>query len=315
MKVLYVTNMYPVKDYTYYGIHVKEQIDSIVSNHKMSSTIYFINGRVTKLSYLLSIIKINWLIYKLKVDVIHIHFGLSGLFLLFNPFLTIPVLLTLHGSDVNTKNTFIKFLVRKVISKSNKTIVMNSQMYDDVKRFAKALEVIPCGVDLNFFRPILKTANESLVLGFCGNPERSEKNYGLFSDIVKQLNGKGFNTEAVIFHNLSRAQVVSKLNYVDVLLLTSFNEGSPQIIKEALACNTPVVSVPVGDVPFVLSGVDNCRIASNYQPDKLIKCILEVTAEKSGFEEDKGRKKLKALNLDHWSVANRIFNCYKELAP
>ena len=84
MKVLYVTNMYPYESYPYYGIHVKEQIDSIKNNDDVTAIMLFINGRASRLNYLLSIIKANYLIYKHKVDLIHIHFGLSGFFLLFN---------------------------------------------------------------------------------------------------------------------------------------------------------------------------------------------------------------------------------------
>ena len=306
--------MYPYECYSYYGIHVKEQIDSIRNKHGVTDTVLFINGRISKLSYLLSIVKANYLVYKGKVDVIHIHFGLSGLFLLFNPFLKVPVVVTLHGSDVNTESKLTKFIVKKVISRCNKTIVMNNQMYEDVKPFAKSLEVIPCGIDLDFFKPNRKTVNQNLVIGFPGNPERTEKNYGLFSTVVKQLEKQGYNIEIVIFHNLSRVEVVNKLNYIDILLLTSFNEGSPQIIKEALACNTSIVSVPVGDIPHVLSGIDNCRVTKDHEPKHLLKSTLEIIQKENSYQKtNAGREKLKVLNLDQQSIAAKIYNCYKQL--
>ena len=68
MKILYVTNMYPVRDYIYYGIHVKEQIECLRNNHNIKDIVYFIDGRKSKFNYLLSIFKANYLIYKAKID-------------------------------------------------------------------------------------------------------------------------------------------------------------------------------------------------------------------------------------------------------
>ncbi len=314
MKVLYVTNMYPYKSYAYFGIHVKEQIDSIRNEYGITDTVLFINGRVSKWNYMLSIIKANYLVYKSKADVIHIHFGLSGLFLFFNPFLKVPVVISLHGSDIYTPDKLVKSLVKKIISKCTRTIVMNNEMSEIAKPFAKSLEVIPCGINLDFFTPSGKTANQNLVLGFASNPERAAKNYALFLTVVKQLEMQGHVVETVIFHNLSRAEVVKKLNYIDILLLTSFYEGSPQIIKEALACNTSVVSVPVADVPYLLTGVDNCRIVKDYEPEHLLQGILEVKQKMDFYKKaNDGRERVKALNLDLQSIAARIYNCYKQV--
>lgn len=313
MRVLFVTNMYPIDGYSYYGIHVKEQIDSIKNEFLLDEIIFFINGKNSKLNYLYSIFRANYLIHKEKFDIIHIHYGISGIFLLFNPFIKSPIVLTLHGSDVNTDNIFTRFIVGNVIARCSKIIVMNNQMYDMVKPYAKSLEVIPCGIDVNFFKPQQKIHNPKLVLGFSGNPERKEKNYPLFFIVKNKLEEQGYNVEVVIFHNLTRAEVVTKLNYITILLLTSFNEGSPQIIKEALACNTSVVSVPVGDIPDMLAGVDNCAVIKDHQPEGLVNGIFEIIQKKNRFENNQGRDRLKTLNLDQRSIASRIYNCYKQL--
>ncbi len=306
--------MYPYEKYKYYGIHVREQIDSIRNEYGVTDTILFINGKISKWNYLFSIVKVNYLAYRKNIDLIHIHFGLSGLFLLFNPFLRTPVIITLHGSDVNTENKLTKFVVKKVVSRCDKTIVMNNQMYKDVKSFANSIEVIPCGIDLSFFKPNQKAIKRCLVIGFSGNPGRIEKNYELFSIVVEKLKEYGHSVETVIFHNLSRAEVMNKLNYIDILLLTSLNEGSPQIVKEALACNTCVVSVPVGDIPFVLAGVENCSVSADHNPESLVKHILETTGKDCYKQRtNAGREKIKKLNLDQQSVAAKIYTCYKQL--
>lgn len=312
MEVLFVTNMYPIIDYSYYGIHVKEQIISIEREHKINSKVIFINGRRSKLNYLYSVFKIYYFLFRRKVDIIHVHYGLSGLFLFFNPFLKIPVVLTLHGSDVNTDNVLVRLVVNLVIRRCRKIIVMNTGMLNQVKHLTESVETIPCGVDLNLFKPMKRESHSHVIVGFCGNPERPEKNYKLFRDVIARMSDLGYNVEVVVFHNMTREEVVQKLNYIDLLLLTSFNEGSPQLVKEALACNTCVISVPVGDVSFILEGLANCRVAKDYQADSLTKLICEILnkGSSSGVE---GREKLRTMGLDQVSVATKIYNTYVNL--
>jgi glycosyltransferase involved in cell wall biosynthesis len=130
--------------------------------------------------------------------------------------------------------------------------------------------------------------------------------------MIKLLVGNGLKIETVVFDKLARLQVVNKLNYIDVLVLTSFNEGSPQIVKEALACNTPVISVPVGDVRELLDGVDKCRISDNFEPESLAALVLGILQHGSRKSEG-GRQKLLALGLDEQSIARRLLDCYRSL--
>ena len=98
MKGLYVTNMYPVNCHKYYGIHVKEQIDSLTDT--ISGEVIFINAFENgKIEYLKSIFGIFRKLKSSHYDYIHIHYGISGLFLLlYRP--DIKIFLTLHGGDI-----------------------------------------------------------------------------------------------------------------------------------------------------------------------------------------------------------------------
>jgi glycosyltransferase involved in cell wall biosynthesis len=107
----------------------------------------------------------------------------------------------------------------------------------------------------------------------------------------------------------TREELGMLMNAVDVVLMTSFSEGSPQIIKEALACNCPVVSVPVGDVPSTIEDIPGCYITS-YEPDD-IAVKLQLALDFGRLTE--GRKKIEALGLDAESVAGRILEVYKEV--
>jgi glycosyltransferase involved in cell wall biosynthesis len=95
------------------------------------------------------------------------------------------------------------------------------------------------------------------------------------------------------------------LNAADCLLLTSPWEGSPNIVKEAVACNLAVVSVDVGDVREQLAGVNPSRIVSTV-PEEIARGVLEIVSSPS---RSNGREKLKAISSD--TVAQRILAVYR----
>ena len=109
--------------------------------------------------------------------------------------------------------------------------------------------------------------------------------------------------------NYSRLQVALLMNAVDVALMTSFTEGSPQFIKEAMACNCPVVSVPVGDVPFVLEGVEGCFIAAYDAVDIAEKLKMAFMFGK----RTEGRNRILELGWSTEEVAEKLLNLYSEI--
>ncbi|RYE29893.1 MAG: glycosyltransferase, partial [Sphingobacteriales bacterium] len=97
------------------------------------------------------------------------------------------------------------------------------------------------------------------------------------------------------------------------LLLTSTREGSPQIIKEAMACNLPIVSTDVGDIKDLLEGVRNCYVINSFDPKSFIGAIKSISELSHDKRSTNGRDKLISMELDSKSVARRIYDVYKEL--
>jgi glycosyltransferase involved in cell wall biosynthesis len=95
------------------------------------------------------------------------------------------------------------------------------------------------------------------------------------------------------------------MNAADALIFTSLQEGSPNAVKEALACNLPVVSVPVGDVAERLRGVSNCELVQEDDPDALA-TALERVLQRGGRSD--GRTAV--ANLDERVIAQRVINVY-----
>ena len=117
---------------------------------------------------------------KKSYDLIHIHYGISAMFLLFyRPKVT--VLLTLHGSDILRKGGYPiqVFITKMILRKVDTVFVQNIQMAEIVKKINENCEIIPCGVDTDFFKPnSIKMANSNVkTILFPGNPSRKVKNF------------------------------------------------------------------------------------------------------------------------------------------
>ena len=105
----------------------------------------------------------------------------------------------------------------------------------------------------------------------------------------------------------SREEVTLLMCAADVFLMTSFSEGSPQVIKEAMACGCPIVSVDVGDVQERVEGVDGCYVASTREPQELA-VLLQKAFRFQGKTE--GRKKMITDGLDNRQVADKLMSLY-----
>ena len=99
------------------------------------------------------------------------------------------------------------------------------------------------------------------------------------------------------------------MNAVDCLLLTSSEEGSPNIIKEAMACNLPVVSVDVGDAGERLCGADNCYVVKSDDPAEISDSLFKVL--NSGKRSDNSRDIVSLISID--KIADKLKSVYLEL--
>ena len=106
----------------------------------------------------------------------------------------------------------------------------------------------------------------------------------------------------------NRDQVNALMYNCDALLMTSMTEGSPQVIKEAMACGCPIVSVDVGDVAERTSGVEGCYVVPSRDPKDIAQALLQATA----FEgKTNGREKIIEMGLSNELVASRLVEIYK----
>ncbi|PRY90879.1 glycosyltransferase family 4 protein [Mongoliibacter ruber] len=315
-KILFITNMYPIDKKPYFGIFIKEQILELKKGYEFDYKVHLINGlHKSKFEYIKSILQVPKLIRSFKPDVIHVHYGISGLFLLFyKP--TVPVYLTLHGCDFldHGDNRLQVWLSKAVARRVDKIYVQNSQMLEVGKQINNNIEILTCGVDTDFFKPDLINEyqeSEKVKIVFPSDPSRSEKNYGLYNDTIKVLEeNHGYKVEKSSVHNMTREEVRTMLSQADCLLMTSISEGSPQVVKEALSCGLPVVSVDVGNVGEMIEGIPSCFLSKNHDAFELAGLLVKsIESEK----EHRGavREKFMAKNIfSNRYIANRIWGNY-----
>ena len=286
---------------------IKEQVQSMLDFGYLFE--YFLIQRKGMIGYLTELKSLKNKINDFQPNIIHAHYGLSGL--LANLQRKIPVVTTYHGSDINKKSNRNFSRLSILLSKWN--IFVSERQVKKINIKSK-YSVIPCGADTSVFIP--KDKNECRKkLGFDENKihilfskefSQKVKNYPLAKAAVDKIE----NAELVELIGYSRKEVNLLMNACDVALMTSFSEGSPQFIKEAMAVNCPIVSTDVGDVRQVIDGVENCYL-SKYNADdvaKKIKLCLSTNERNSKARE----KILENYSLE--TIAEKIKVIYKQYA-
>ena len=310
--------MYPTKETPFDGVFIKEQVQYCHDKFKVDYKIFLIKRSGNKyLNYVKSIFQIMEIISKGSFDLIHVHFGLAGMFLFLKPFIKVPVILTLHGCDIQTfkkRDGLLQRIGKMAASNADRIIILNDKMANILKKQQDIVVKIPCGINYEIFDLERNNLNNrGFLIGFPSDKTRTVKNYPLFREITESLKSKGYNIEIIEFINLTRKEMARQLSTLDCLLMTSHSEGSPQVIKEAMLCEVPIVTTKVGDVDFLLNGVKNCFVIDSFQPEPFVEKIKEILSLIPAERKTNGKQKIKDLELDQQTVCSNIYGIYEEL--
>jgi len=245
--------------------------------------------------YLKGVFRLRRFLKQHYFDVVHAHYGLSAIMASLSG--AWPLVVSLMGSDVFGSRWL--FRIVKIYSEFfwPCVIVKSDLMF---RRLGVGhAKIIPNGVDLSLFREISKEearrklgVSEKKIVLWPANPLREVKNAALAREVMRLLNGG--EVELKIIFDVPIELMPWYYNAADAVLLTSRWEGSPNVVKEALGCNVPVISTPVGDVAYWLEGVDGCEIC---QPDALsiADALKRVLRSKSRID---GRQRIESLDID-----------------
>lgn len=301
MKVLIVANYNPGR----FSPFVLEQVESL----RRTGIEFSFFGIVGKgpLGYLKNRPALIRKIKEWKPDIIHAHYGLSGLLATLQS--KVPVVVTFHGSDIHEGG--LNLLLSRIAARGASANIFVADHLRRKANIARNSHVIPCGADEKVFHPIDKAAareylrwsRDEKIVVFAGAFSRAVKNPELAKSVVAQIP----DVRLVELSGYSREEVNMVFNAGDVLLMTSFNEGSPQVVKEAMLADMPILTVPVGDVAEVTGGLDNCVVGS-YDAAALAVGLQSILNYPQRTE---GRRRILDLGLTVDMVAQRIRAVYQ----
>ena len=296
--------------------------------------------------YLRELPALRRLICAERPDIIHAHYGLCGL--LANLQRRVPVVTTYHGSDINKPSIrrFSKIAMRLSahnIFVSARSVAIAFRLSPLASRLKKRSTLLPCGVNIpkpwselqtqwieqltlnQWVQSVLNKEVKNIL--FAGAFDNKVKDPELAKEAIALCNSAigneqwvmGINDQSPIANrpiNLielkgyNRDQVNALMYNCDALLMTSKSEGSPQVVKEAMACGCPIVSVDVGDVAERTSGVEGCYIVHTREPNEIAKALQKALA----FEgKSNGREKIIEMGLSNEQVAQRLIKIYESV--
>lgn len=280
----------------------------------VSVSYFTMRGRGLR-GYLASVVPLRRLIRQSKSDVVHAHFALSGFVAAIAS--KAPVVVSLMGSDLQERawmNRLIRFFCRKVWQ----GVVVKSDRLRQVAGCSRVV-VIPNGVDTWVFHPSrrldacrsLGWSDEKVHIVFGADPLRVEKNFSL-AERALALMGRT-DVELHLLKGVEPAAVPLWLQAAHVVLLTSTYEGSPNVIKEAMACGRPVVTTDVGDVRQVIGDTPGCFVVENH-PSGVAKALEAAVGFALSHPRTAGPDRINLLGLDAASVAAKLVKVYESVS-
>jgi glycosyltransferase involved in cell wall biosynthesis len=308
LRVLVLTNMFPTSAEPWFGVFVSDQTADLRSAGVDLEVLAF-DARSSRLEYLTAARRLRHALRDGQFDIVHAHYGLAGAVAATQR--RVPVVTTFHGSDALARG---ERPISWVVARRTQPIAVATVVADSLG--LHGAPVIPCAVDTELFAPADRAQARSL-LGWPADgahvlfpaarrdPTKRPKRADLFDAAVRHVRRRLPGVRAVSLDGLSRTQVAAAMSAADVMLMTSDWEGSPVTVKESLACATPVVSVPVGDVAEVIRGLPGCAISAR-EPAALAAAVLRaVESPRSAALRDR------ALTYGRGATAARIIDVYR----
>ena len=282
-------------------------------------------------------------IREFKPDIVHAHFGLSAITAELQNM--VPIVTTFHNGE--TLNWRVN-LMSSLFSLRAKHVIYVAQHIRDLSYFkAKNYSIIPCGVPMEEMiitpkdearKQLGWDADKKYIL-FGGAFENKRKNYELLKAAVERLmfsderlamsewtpmeGGEQLgNIVCIEMKGLSRAECVLRMNAADLFALPSHSEGSPQALKEAMACNCPCIATDIADVKYLFGGEPGHWILRNPRKtherweadEKSLEEMVELLTEALAYgKRTNGRERILKLGLSNEQVAQKIINIYNEI--
>jgi glycosyltransferase involved in cell wall biosynthesis len=291
--------------------------------------VLFIRGYRSPLAYALAALRlVSWSLgrSRRRYRLVHAHSGEAALSAAF--FWRAPLLVSYLGDDllgtpradgaVPVLGRIKRAILRQHSRVAAHTITKSQEMQAVLPARVRARNtVLPNGVDTDLFRPIDRAAarrelgwdDDAPIVLFAADPSVPRKRYWLAESAVEYARSLIPDLRLEVARGVAPDRVPLLMNAADCLLLTSSIEGSPNVVKEALMCNLPVIATPAGDIAELLEEVTPsyvCEPLASTLSEALVECVSDP-------RRSNGREA--STHLDARVVADSVLRIYRELAP
>jgi teichuronic acid biosynthesis glycosyltransferase TuaC len=327
MRIAAVTNMYPAADDKTRGTFIEQQVKGLEDQGVEVEVVCL--DRRRGLSVYLGVNKaIKKLVKSFDPHLIHVMYGGALAELATRGTRLRPTVLSFCGSDLlgdvgrslllrNTLGRYGVIASHAAARRADGIVVKSAVLRAALPPLPNGppVWVVPNGIDLQRFKPMNRGVCESHLgwpsghfhVLFPGGTHNPRKRLPLAEAAVGILKASGVPVELQILEGVSHEEVPIWLNASDALIMCSIHEGSPNIVKEALACNVPVVSVDVGDVKERIQSIDGCFL-TEATPEHLADGLKSVFL---GRRRVDGRRQMQELSIQ--SVAERLIDIYRSV--
>lgn len=329
MKILVVTNMYPDNKRPFYGIFVKEQVDSL-RKQGVDIDVYYICGKDNKIQYFSSVIDLWRMLRNQKYDIIHAHHTFCIYPVLVSSILArkkVPILLTFHEGEVHAsyqkvqtgestvkRLVFSKEIKRFALERCNLIISVQEELIENLKYVGNYL-TLPCGVDTNLFRPLnkddcrakLNLPKDRIIIFFPADPQNKQKGVDILKSAIAELNE---NIHLCTGGGIRHEDMPLYMNAADIVVQLSMFEASPSVLKEALAVGVPAVFTDAGDSKLIIGDTEGYYLC-NRTPSEVRMCIIKALKHNGRCH---GNNRIDEIGLSLDQVATKIKRIYAAAA-
>ena len=303
-----------------YGVQCTVESGEWRAESEASAVEYFL----VKGDYITAVRELKAKIREFRPDIVHAHYGLSAITAELQN--EVPVVTTFHNGE--THHWWVNLMTSLMSLRAKHVIYVAPHIRDLVYFKAKNYSIIPCGVSLEdcFLmdkaeaRKKLGWDSEKKYILFGGAFSNTRKNYALLAEAVSIIDNQKSKIEVIEMRGLSRYDCVLRMNAADVFALPTKNEGSPQALKEAMACNCPIVATDVADIKYSLGDLPGHYVLPNkngngaywvgdgHSAEEMARLLKEALNFNG---RTKGRKRIVELGYTSEQVAQKIIKIYK----
>ncbi len=321
MKVLHVVNVYPDRDNPSAQPFVKAQVDSL-KGAAIEVDVLNVRGNESRFNYVKAIGRCRKKVREGGYDVVHGHYVYSGLIAALQDravrvvsFMGSDLYGTFNDSGRITVQGRFDIALSKMLQFMVDGIIVKSPEMMELLTARKKTVVLPNGVDFNVFKKRSK-AEAKQMLGlrdkkkyvlFAGDYLSPRKGYAVLEDAVSLLKQSYPEYEMLLANKVPHESVPLYMSAAEVLALPSLKEGSPNVVKEAIACDLPVVATDVGDIREIIGSIPGC-----YLVDRTASAFAKAIDLAAGSNRPfNGRSHIEHLRMEH--IAKRLVAFYERL--